>query len=281
MTYKETMTAEAPEQLLTKTANKLNRIYGTAGPLEEKLVEMIENEEIDPKGDVKVRTEKLTSQFNWDKNDAIKIWCFGPEDTGANLLVDRTTGAQYLNEIKDSIVSSFQYSSKAGVLAEEPMRGCRFNINDTSVHQDPAHRGGGQIMPAARRLFHGLQLASEPTLLEPVFLCQITAPSQSLGGVYKTLNQRRGEVVEEGNVEGSPLHIVKAYVPAAETFGFSTVLRENTHGTAFPQNSFDHWTPISGIPFIDHKATEIVMDIRKRKGMKQEEPILSNYVDKL
>lgn len=157
----------------------------------------------------------MTTEFDWDKNDAIKIWCFGPENVGANLLVDKTTGSQYLNEIKDSLVSSFQYTSRAGVLAEEPMRGCRFNINETVVHQDPAHRGGGQILPAARRLFLGLELASVPTLLEPIFLCQITAPSQSLGGVYKTLNQRRGEIVEESNLEGSPLSIVKAYIPAA------------------------------------------------------------------
>ena len=52
--------------------------------------------------------------------------------------------------------------------------------------------------------------------------------------------------------------MVKAYVPVAETFGFSTLLRENTHGMAFPQNTFDHWSPISGIPSEDPKAREIV-----------------------
>ena len=118
VTYKETITTEVTEQLLTKTANKHNRIYGTASPLDSKLVTMIENEEIDPKGDAKKRAEKLTTQFEWDKTDALKIWCFGPENTGANVLVDMVKGAQYLNEIKDSIVSSFQYSSRAGVLAE-------------------------------------------------------------------------------------------------------------------------------------------------------------------
>ena len=211
----------------------------------------------------------------------MKIWCFGPENSGANVLVDMVKGAQYLNEIKDSIVSSFQYSSKAGVLAEEPIRGCRFNITDTMVHQDPAHRGGGQISPAARRLFLGLELASTPTLLEPIFMCQISAPSQSLGGVYKTLSQRRGEIVEESQIEGSPMHLVKAYVPVAETFGFSTLLRENTHGMAFPQNSFDHWAPISGLPFEDPKAKELVLSIRKRKGMKEEMPLIQDFTDKL
>lgn len=59
VTYKETMTEEVTEQLLTKTANKLNRLFGTSAPLDEKLVEMIENQEIDPKGDIKIRAKKL------------------------------------------------------------------------------------------------------------------------------------------------------------------------------------------------------------------------------
>ena len=118
-------------------------------------------------------------------------------------------------------------------------------------------------------------------MLEPIFMCEISTPSQSLGGVYKTLTQRRGEIVEENKIEGSPMHVVRAYVPVAETFGFSTILRENTHGMAFPQNSFDHWAPISGIPFEDPKATELVMTIRKRKGMKEEMPVMQDLVDKL
>jgi len=242
---------------------------------------MIESQEIDPKGDIKIRAERLFKEFDWDKTDALKIWCFGPDNEGANVLVDTVKGAQYLHEIKDSLCSSFQFAAKAGVLAEESIRGCRFNITDVQVHQDPAHRGGGQILPAARRLFQGLQLASNPTLLEPIFLCEITAPDTALGGVYKTLNSRRGEIVETMKVEGSPMQVVKAYVPVAETFGFSTLLRENTHGTAFPQNFFDHWAPISGLPCEDVKARELVLNIRKRKGHKEEMPTLQNLVDKL
>lgn len=75
--------------------------------------------------------------------------------------------------------------------------------------------------------------------------------------------------------------MVKAYVPVAETFGFSTILRENTHGMAFPQNTFDHWSPISGLPFEDAKAREIVLNIRKRKGLKEDMPVIQDFIDKL
>lgn len=111
------------------------------------------------------------------------------------MLVDSVKGAQYLNEIRDSVCSAFQNASKLGVLAEENLRGCRFNLIDVKIHADAVHRNGAQIMPASRKLFQGLQIASTPTLLEPIFLCEITSPSNVLGGVYHTLNQRRGDIL--------------------------------------------------------------------------------------
>lgn len=281
VSYRETITQEVTEPLLTKSANKHNRILATSAPISAELVAAIEKGEIDPKGDIKIRAEKLAKEFDWDKTEALKIWCFGPENVGTNMLVDSVKGAQYLNEIRDSVCSAFQNASKLGVLAEENLRGCRFNLIDVKIHPDAVHRNGAQIMPASRKLFQGLQIASVPTLLEPIFMCEITAPSNVLGGVYHTLNQRRGDILEEVKLEGSPLHIVKAYLPVAESFGFSSVLRENTQGMAFPQNFFDHWENISGLPYIDSKATEIVLNIRKRKGMKEELPIIDNYIDKL
>lgn len=44
--------------------------------------------------------------------EARKVWCYGPEGTGANLLIDCTKGVQYLNEIKDSMVAGFQWATK-------------------------------------------------------------------------------------------------------------------------------------------------------------------------
>ncbi|CAM6000739.1 unnamed protein product [Sphagnum balticum] len=147
-------------------------------------------------------------RFEWEKDDTTKIWCFGPDNSGPNVVVDITKGVQYMNEIKESVVSSFQWSSKQGVLCEENIRGMRFNIVDCELHTDAIHRGGGQLMPAARRLFYALEILSEPTLLEPIFSCDITAPMDSMGGVYQSLNQRRGQVIEEIQISGTPLNLV-------------------------------------------------------------------------
>jgi hypothetical protein len=63
-------------------------------------------------------------------------------------------------------------------------------------------------MPAARRLFYALEILSAPTLLEPIFICDITAPMDCMGGVYQTLNARRGQVIEEVQISGTPLNLV-------------------------------------------------------------------------
>lgn len=58
-------------------------------------------------------------------------------------------------------------------MAEENVRGVRFNLNDVTLHADAIHRGSGQIIPLSERLFHGCILASSPALLEPVYLVEI------------------------------------------------------------------------------------------------------------
>lgn len=70
-------------------------------------------------------------------------------------------------------------------------------------------------------------------------------------------------------------------MPVSESFGFTGILRGNTQGKAFPQNVFDHWSVIKGLPFEDAKAGELVLGIRKRKGLKEELPKLEDYADKM
>ncbi|GFF64221.1 hypothetical protein CNMCM6936_005994 [Aspergillus lentulus] len=112
-----------------------------------------------------VSARVLADDFGWDVTDARKIWCFGPDTTGANLLVDQTKAVQYLNEIKDSFVSGFQWATREGPIAEEPMRSIRFNVLDVTLHADAIHRGGGQIIPTARRVLYAATLLAEPGVL--------------------------------------------------------------------------------------------------------------------
>ncbi|GJY48983.1 elongation factor 2-like protein [Tanacetum coccineum] len=211
-----------------------------------------------------------------------KIWCFGPETTGPNMVVDMCKGVQYLNEIKDSVVAGFQWASKEGALAEENMRGICFEVCDVVLHADAIHRGGGQVIPTARRVIYASQLTAKPRLLEPVYLVEIRALENTLGGIYSVLNQRRGHVLEEMQRPDTPLYNIKAYLPAVESFGFSGALRASTSGQAFPQCVFDHWDMMSADPLeATSQAATLVTQIRKRKGLKEQMTPLSESEDKL
>ena len=134
--YCETVKAESSIVALSKSQNKHNRLYVKAMPIDEELTKAIEAGTINARDDFKVRGRILADTYGWDVTDARKIWCFGPETTGPNLLVDVTKGVQYLNEIKDSCVAAFQWATKEGVCAEENMRGVRFNVMDVTVRNN-------------------------------------------------------------------------------------------------------------------------------------------------
>ena len=74
-------------------------------PIDEELSRAIEQGKINPRDDFKARARILADEYGWDVTDARKIWCFGPDTTGPNVVVDVTKGVQYLNEIKDSYVN--------------------------------------------------------------------------------------------------------------------------------------------------------------------------------
>ena len=65
------------------------------------------------------------------------------------------------------------------MLCDENMRGVRFNIYDVTLHTDAIHRGGGQIIPTARRVLYACCLTAEPRLLEPVYLVEIQVTNTS------------------------------------------------------------------------------------------------------
>jgi elongation factor 2 len=204
--YRETVQAESSMTALSKSQNKHNRLYVTAGPLDEELSRAIETGKINPRDDFKIRARTMADEYGWDVTDARKIWCFGPDTTGPNLLVDISKGVQYLNEIKDSCVAAFQWATKEGVCCEENMRGTRFNILDVTLHTDAIHRGGGQIIPVCRRVCYAAALLAQPGLQEPVYQVEIQCPETGLGGIYSTLNIRRGHVFAEEQRPGTPMY---------------------------------------------------------------------------
>jgi len=282
VSYRESVSEESNQVCLSKSPNKHNRLYMVAKPMPDGLAEDIDNGDVTDKQDFKIRGRYLADKFEYNVDEARKIWCFGPEGTGPNIVIDATKGVQYLNEIKDSVVAGFQWATKEGVLCDENMRGIRFDVMDVTLHADAIHRGGGQIIPTARRVLYAAFLTAAPSILEPVYLVEIQCPEQAVGGIYSVLNKKRGHVFEEAQVPGTPMFMVKAYLPVNESFGFTAELRAATSGQAFPQCVFDHWQIQGGNPLDEAtKPGQIVLETRKRKGLKEGVPTLDNFLDKL
>jgi elongation factor 2 len=267
---------------MSKSANKLNRIMCQATPLEDGLLAAIEAGEINPRMDVKTRAKELQNKYGWEQTDSRRVWGFGPDSNGPNLIVDTTKSAEYLQEIKEHLISAFQWATKMGVLCDEPLRGVRFNVVEVYLHSDASHRNGGQIVPTGRRVLYASEYTAGPTLIEPVYLAEITAPLLVCGGVHGVLSKRRGRAFDQTQREGTPLMTIKAYLPVLESFGFDKELRSATSGQAFPQMIFDHWEPLDGDAFAaGNRLNDQIRAVRKRKGLTEDIPPLDRYLDKL
>jgi len=264
---------------LGKSPNKHNRLYFTVQPLGDEISKALELKKLDT-SDFKILSKQLENEYSseWDKSENVKIWHI----CGSNILVDCSHGVQYLNEIKDSIVSAFEEVVYNSILCEEPLRGVRFHLIDAVLHADTVHRGPGQIIPTAKRVLYASLLSSSPTLYEPIYLAEIQTEQEVVGKIYSCVSKRRGHVIEETPKPGTPLTLVRAHIPVMESFGFTTQLREETSGRAFPQLVFDHWRQMDG-SFLDNASMifQVIMDVRKRKKMKQEIPLLEHFNDKL
>ena len=243
----------------------------------------VENDILDIKYIVSIVSSSGTYDgLNEEQNDARKIWIIGPEPKGTNILVDMTKAVQYMNEVKPSFIAGFMSATNNGVLCKENVRGIRFNIVDCILHADTIHRGQGQMIPPVMRSIHASMLCAKPVIYEPIYLIEIQTPNDMIGIIYSCLSQKRGHVVSEEPKLGTPLTILKGFLPVIESFGFTGYLRSKTSGMAFPQMIFSHYDVVSGDVFEKgSRPNTYVMDSRKRKDMKMELPTVTEYIDRL
>jgi len=285
VTYNETVTIVSPE-VLSKSANKHNRLFCQAEPLSEEICKLFDEEIVSSTMDIKDRSKILREHpaFGWEEAASPqKIWCFGHDFIGPNVYCERTVGVAYLTEIKDSVVGGFKWACNEGPMCEERVRGLKVWLNDVTLHADAIHRGMGQISPTSRRVVNaGIYLAS-PALLEPIFLVNITCPNALVGTIYNVMSMRRGSVADEGEGMAGGVSNMKCYLPVAESFGFSQKLAEATGGAAFSQLMFDHWQLLDGGDFKnpEDRLGKVINAIRVRKGLEPALPPLDRYLDKL
>lgn len=283
----ETVVETSSLKCFAETPNKKNKLYMVAEPLEKGLGEDIEKGRVKIDWDTRRVSDFFTKNYDWDLLAARSIWAFGPESCGPNVLVDDTLPSEVdkalLGQCKESLVQGFQWATKEGPLCDEKIRSCKFKILNAQLVQDPVMRGGGQIIPTARRVAYSAFLLATPRLMEPVQFSEIECPADCVAAIYNVLSRRRGHVVRDLPKPGSPMYVVHAYLPAMESFGFETDLRTHTSGQAMCQTMFDHWQLVPGDPLdrsillrplepapAPHLAREFVLKMRRRKGLSED-----------
>ncbi len=298
VSFNETVSETSSRKCISKSPNGHNAFTMIAEPLDQGLAEDIENGNISLSWDRASISNFYKSKYNWDALAARSVWAFGPDPTyGANILMNDTIPSEIdvnlLNTVKDNLVQGFQWSCREGPLCDEPIRKCKFKILDADISSNPIQRGGGQIIPTARRNAYSSFFTASPRLMEPIYKVEMQAPADCVQAIYPVLQRRRGHVYLDSPKPGSPFFIVKAFLPVIDSFGFETDLRSYTQGQVFCQQIFDHWALVPGDPLDENiiihplepsppvgLARDFLIKTRRRKGL-PEDVNISKYFDEL
>ena len=214
--------------------------------------------------------------------------------------------------VESGIVNGFQLATSAGPMCEEPMMGVAFVITQLTLTQPDAIPASvssapssvpsfssaalpGQVISSARTAFRRafLSHSHQLRLLESIYLVDLQCSSTELGHLYPVLSRRRARIVAEDMQEGTNLFLITAYLPLAESFGFSSEVRKATGGEAQPQLIFSHWELMEQDPYwmprteedIERAgvleegrnvAKEWLEKVRKRKGLFVQEKVVEH-----
>ncbi len=264
--YRETVTKHAGP-VEGKSPNHHNRFYIEVEPLQPAVIELIKNNGVSMRQQ-EVERRDILMKAGMSKDEAKGITHIYEN----NAFFDMTKGIQYLNETMELILEGFEEVMKAGPLSREPVMGVKVKLMDAKLHEDSIHRGPAQVIPASRQAVQAAILMAGATLLEPFQKVFIHVPQEQMGGAMREMQGRRGSILDM-QTEGDTT-IIEAKAPVAQLFGFAGDLRSATEGRAMWSTEFAGFETIPG-----NILNDIVMDIRKRKGLKLEMPKPSDFID--
>jgi len=243
-----------------------------------------------------------------------RICAFGPRRTGPNLFID-ATGRQTCNrflmeqhELKDSrdtnsrsdaeqessvrsqdfsetISYAFQLATSQGPLCREPMQSVAVFLEEitqtapTAGGVEPSESGRltGELITSVRDAIRAAFLDWSPRILLAMYSCTIQATPDVLGRVYSVLTRRRGSILSESLLEGTPYFTIQATLPVAESFGFSDEIRKRTSGLAQPMLQFIGFEMLDDVdPFWVPRTEEELEDLGEYG---ERENVAKKYVD--
>ncbi len=263
--YRETVTGTAGP-VEGKSPNRHNRFYIELEPMDPAIVKLIQQGEISMSQQAVERRDALVAA-GMDKDEAKNLKAI----EGSNMFIDMTKGIQYLNETMELVLDGWREALRGGPLADELVQNLKIRLVDVKLHEDAIHRGPAQVIPAVRSAVKAGILMAGDSLLEPIQKIQITVPSDQMGAATSQIQGRRGQVFDMLS-EGDTMTIV-GRAPVAELFGFAGDVRSATEGRAMWSTEFAGFELVpSGI------VNDVVRDIRKRKGLKDQIPRPDDYL---
>ncbi|NBU19795.1 elongation factor G [bacterium] len=173
------------------------------------------------------------------------------------------TGFEFVNSIRagaipkefiPAIEKGIQEAMLGGIITGYPAVDLKATLLDGSFHDTDSTEIAFKI--AASMAFKDAALRASPQIIEPIMSCEVVCPEDYMGGVIGDLNSRRGKILNM--TTRHMMQVIKAEVPLATMFGYSTALRSASQGRATYSMEFSNYEPV---------PPQIAEEIKVRAGV--------------
>jgi len=170
---------------------------------------------------------------------------FEPGEPGSGFVFASTVvGGSVPKEFIPGVQKGLEQAKENGLLAGFPVIDFKATLYDGAYHDVDSSVLAFEI--ASRAAFRELRDKGGPKLLEPIMKVEVLTPDEYMGDVIGDLNSRRGQI--QGTETRGNAHVVTAFVPLSNMFGYISQLRSFAQGRAQYTMQFDHYRPVPLIP---------------------------------
>ena len=163
-----------------------------------------------------------------------------PEEANGIEFINAIVGGAIPKEYIPSVQAGAEEAAQTGILGGYPMLDMKITLLDGSYHDVDSSEMAYKI--AGSMGFRAAVAKAKPILLEPAMKVEITTPDEYLGDVMGDVSSRRGKI--DGMNPKNGVHVLDAFIPLAEMFGYATDLRSKTQGRATYSMQFDHYEQV-------------------------------------
>ena len=164
-----------------------------------------------------------------------------PGEEGAGITFEsKIVGGAIPKEYIKPVEEGVREAATQGILGGYPMVDMHVEVFDGSYHEVDSSEVAFHV--AGSMALKNAVAKAKPVLLEPMEKVEITTPDEYLGDVMGDVSSRRGKI--DGMNPKDGIHILDAFIPLSEMFGYATDLRSKTQGRATYSMQFDHYAQV-------------------------------------